>query len=269
MHLLTHTVKKINLALGVALLVLLTAPATASDPGGFELNAPSVRPGTAYFAGQPLTIRFTAADARERRTRVVIVSKRRRETVRHWRLATPAALTRFRLRWNGLNDDGGVARDGPYTVRAAPAGHPTRLLGAFAFRRHAYPIAGPHADRGYWGEFGAPREGGRRHQGFDVNAACGTPVVAARGGKVLKSKRDPKLMGNFVVIRGHRDRFRFLYAHLRDPSPMHKGDRIRTAQLVGYVGRTGNADGTPCHLHIELRDDGPVDPEPYLDIWDR
>jgi murein DD-endopeptidase MepM/ murein hydrolase activator NlpD len=75
-------------------------------------------------------------------------------------------------------------------------------------------------------------------------------------------------MGNFVIIRGRHDRFRYLYAHLREASPMRKGDRVRTNQLVGRVGLTGNASGTPCHLHIELRDDGPVDPEPYLRRWE-
>ena len=48
------------------------------------------------------------------------------------------------------------------------------------------------------------------------------------------------------------------------------GDRVRTGEELGEIGLTGNAAGTPCHLHIEIRASGrTVDPKPYLKRWDR
>ena len=162
-----------------------------------------------------------------------------------------------------------IAGNGTYVVRAGPAGRPTRKLGAFAWRRFAYPVDGPHGVRGYWGEFGAPRSDGRTHQGFDITADCGTRVVAARGGRVMRSGFDPQLHGNFVVIRGRAtvcaSGTRTSVADRR----CAEGDRVRSGQLVGRIGQTGNAAGTPCHLHFELRRDGPIDPAPYLRRWDR
>lgn len=252
----------------VASLVMLIAPASVSLAGGFELRKASVGPAHAYFAGRPLTIRFRAADDRERFVRVAIVNKRTGKSVHDWRLPTFGTLTEYPLRWRGKTARR-IAPNGRYVVRAGPDGRPLRRIGGFKWRRHAYPVAGPHSSRGYIGEFGAPRNGGRTHEGFDILSPCGTPIVAARGGKVLKSRFDPRLMGNFVILRGRRDRFRYLYSHLREPSPTRKGDRVRTNQIVGHVGQTGNAASTPCHLHFELRDDGPVDPEPHLRRWDR
>ena len=62
----------------------------------------------------------------------------------------------------------------------------------------------------------------------------------------------------------------YLYAHLIAPSPLRRHERVRTGQFVGRIGQTGNAAGTPCHLHFEVHVHGkPVNPEPFLDVWDR
>lgn len=267
-----YGVAKVNsvvAAFGVACFAILTTSGSLASAGTFELKPEKVKPATAYFAGKPVRIHLRAADDRERPTRVTLINKQTRKPVRRWSVPTSVTLTRSRIRWAGETADGKIARNGRYVVRAGPVGRPSRKLGTFTFRRHAYPVAGPHHDRGAIGEFGAPRSGGRSHEGFDINANCGTRLVAARGGKVLKSRFDGRLMGNFVVIKGRRNGLRYLYAHLGEPSPMRKGDRVRTGQLVGRVGQTGNAASTPCHLHFELRRNGPIDPEPYLRRWDR
>ena len=120
------------------------------------------------------------------------------------------------------------------------------------------------------GEFGAPRTGGRIHEGFDVTGACGTPLLAARGGVVKRAGYDPVLYGNYVLIDARKSRQDHFYAHMNARPRVGDGERVRTGQGVGEIGRTGNAASTPCHLHFEIRvGGGPIDPEPKLRDWDR
>jgi murein DD-endopeptidase MepM/ murein hydrolase activator NlpD len=142
--------------------------------------------------------------------------------------------------------------------------------GVFRLYGHFFPVRGPHGKRGPIGEFGAPRSGGRTHEGFDVVAGCGTPLDAVRAGTVLRSGFDPVLDGNFVLIHGQGEDRSYLYAHMRRPSLVKRGDTVRTGQRVGEVGKTGNARTVGCHLHFEIHVHGkPVDPAPYLRSWDR
>jgi murein DD-endopeptidase MepM/ murein hydrolase activator NlpD len=121
------------------------------------------------------------------------------------------------------------------------------------------------------GRFGAGR-GGRTHEGQDTMAACGTPLVAARGGVVQYSGYQ-SLAGNYVVIDGRGTPYDFMYAHLAEPSPLQTGETVRTGQPIGVVGETG--DATACHLHFEIwsapgwyEGGSPLDPLPYLEEWD-
>jgi murein DD-endopeptidase MepM/ murein hydrolase activator NlpD len=126
---------------------------------------------------------------------------------------------------------------------------------------HVFPVRGPHWERGPIGEFGAPRSGGRRHEGFDIVARCGTPVVAARGGRVVKNVYDPVLYGNLVIVRNHRVHRDYWYAHLAHRSRAH--GRVQTGQRIGRVGASGNARTVGCHLHFEIRVRGrPINPAP-------
>jgi murein DD-endopeptidase MepM/ murein hydrolase activator NlpD len=141
--------------------------------------------------------------------------------------------------------------------------------GGTDFYGHDFPVQGPHWTRGPIGEFGAPRDGGRTHEGFDVVAACGTPVVAVRGGRVRAAGYDPILYGNYLLIHGEGERRSYFYAHLRRPASVDRGERVFTGQRVGVVGKTGNARTVGCHLHFEIHVDGrPIDPEPALGRWD-
>jgi murein DD-endopeptidase MepM/ murein hydrolase activator NlpD len=133
-----------------------------------------------------------------------------------------------------------------------------------------FPVDGPHWTRGAIGEFGAPRSGGRVHEGFDVVADCGTPLVAVRGGRVLRAGYDPVLYGNYLTIHGEGERRSYFYAHLPRSSPFSRGDRVYTGQRVGAVGKTGNARTVGCHLHFEIHIQGhSIDPELSLSRWDR
>ena len=142
--------------------------------------------------------------------------------------------------------------------------------GAAEFHGHVFPVQGPHGTRGAIGEFGAPRDGGRTHEGFDVVASCGTPLVAVRGGRVRSRGFDPVLYGNYLLIHGEGERRSYFYAHLRRPAGVRRGERVFTGERVGAVGETGNARTVGCHLHFEIHVNGhPIDPEPLLRSWDR
>jgi len=142
--------------------------------------------------------------------------------------------------------------------------------GAFAYFGHVFPVHGPHGVRGAIGEYHAPRSGGRIHEGFDVTAACGTHLVAVRNGRVLRRGFDPVLYGNYLLIHGEAERRSYFYAHLSAPASVGRGEEVLEGKTVGRVGETGNAVGTGCHLHFEIRARGvAIDPEPSLRRWDR
>jgi murein DD-endopeptidase MepM/ murein hydrolase activator NlpD len=154
-------------------------------------------------------------------------------------------------------------------VRTAQAGDSER--DAFDLYDNMFPVRGSHDYSGAGAQFGAGRAG-HRHQGQDVFAKCGTPLVAARGG-TIKFKQYHAAAGNYLVIDAAGTDVDYAYMHLAEPSPFRVGDRVYTGQRIGAVGDTGNADG--CHLHFELwsppgwYDGGkPFDPLPSLQAWD-
>jgi murein DD-endopeptidase MepM/ murein hydrolase activator NlpD len=173
-------------------------------------------------------------------------------------------------RWDGLTNGGRPVGDGTYRLVVAVAGGNQKDAGSVELHRHFFPVRGPHGTRGPVGDFGAPRNGGRVHKGFDVLARCGIPLAAAVTGTVVKRAYDFRLDGNYIVIRGLGERRKYWYAHMVHPSTFRKGDLVHVGQIVGYVGKTGNARTVGCHLHFEIHVNGrPVNPEPYLRAWDR
>ena len=174
------------------------------------------------------------------------------------------------LKWDGLTNGGRLVADGTYRVIVAVAGGGQKEAGSVELHSHYFPVRGPHGTRGPVGEFGAPRDGGRVHKGFDVTARCGTPLAAAVTGTIVKRAYDSRLDGNFIVLRGLGERRKYWYAHMAHPSTFQKGDLVHVGQIIGYVGKTGNARTVGCHLHFEIHVSGhPVNPEPYLRAWDR
>ena len=142
---------------------------------------------------------------------------------------------------------------------------------SFVLLGHRFPIRGKHAYGMDAGRFGAGRAG-HSHQGQDVFAACGTPLVAARGGRVKIAKYQGNA-GNYLVIDDAGEGTDTMYAHLRDPALIAKGERVHTGDPIGFVGDTGDAQG--CHLHFEEWDapgwytgGSPFDPLADLKAWD-
>jgi murein DD-endopeptidase MepM/ murein hydrolase activator NlpD len=123
------------------------------------------------------------------------------------------------------------------------------------------PVAGVRVDD-VTGNFGAPR-GSRRHDGVDIFAPRGTPVHAAAAGTVRFAGATPR--GGWTVwIRSAG--WDVWYTHLDAIAPgLREGMAVGPDALVGWVGNTGNASGSPTHLHFEVATGaGPVDPLPLL-----
>ena len=96
----------------------------------------------------------------------------------------------------------------------------------------------------------APRPGGRHHQGVDIFAPKGTPVVSTTRGLVTQVGTNT-LGGQVVWVLGPGLESHY-YAHLDRFADIHRGDIVQAGNVLGYVGRTGNARGTPFHLHYGI-----------------
>lgn len=112
--------------------------------------------------------------------------------------------------------------------------------------------------------FGAPRGSGRSHQGVDIFAKRGTPILSATRG-VVASVRDGGLGGKQVWVIGP-GRERHYYAHLDDwAADLSTGQAVHAGEVLGFVGTSGNAQGTPPHLHYGIYGaDGAYDPLPLF-----
>jgi murein DD-endopeptidase MepM/ murein hydrolase activator NlpD len=233
-----------------------------------------------FGAQRPAELSYVVGGSRPASVQVELVRDSDGAAVAQWSAGEVAPDVPQTVRWDGTAA-GQVAPDGVYRFRvtatdptgvqarsSAQASPDAAAPGAFTFLGNRFPIVGAHR----FGEGAARFGGGRGHQGQDVFATCGTPLVAARGG-VVEFKQFQARAGNYLVIDGASTGVDFAYMHLRDPALVDKGDRVKTGQLIGYVGDTGDAQG--CHLHFEqwtapgwYRGGKPFDPLPDLRAWD-
>ncbi len=115
--------------------------------------------------------------------------------------------------------------------------------------------------------FGAAREIGA-HQGDDIFAPFGTPVVAVHAGRLNRVGTLP-ISGNRLWVKAPGGDS-FFYAHLSAFSPAAVAGRwVKAGTVLGYVGNTGDAEPTPPHLHFEIhpKDGAAVDPYAFLTAW--
>ena len=99
------------------------------------------------------------------------------------------------------------------------------------------------------------------HQGIDIGAASGLPILATKDGKVVVSSFN-KESGNYIRI-DHGNGYVSAYAHMKEPSSLKVGDKVSQGDVIGYVGDTGISRG--AHLHFAVYKDGKaIDPEKLI-----
>ncbi|MFL5898063.1 MAG: peptidoglycan DD-metalloendopeptidase family protein [Solirubrobacterales bacterium] len=259
-------------------------PSAAPSAGILTLIAAETSPRKSFYFGYRYPkLTFTLGSTEPENDLRIDVVDAAGEVVRTFYRENVAPDAPGKVRWDGTTNEGRPARNGRYSFRISPqsgdadapaarkASASTALGLGFAFYGYAFPILGAHEYGMGAGRFGAARSG-HTHQGQDVMAACGTPLVAARGGTVQYAGYEGNA-GNYLVIDGRGAADDFMYAHLAEPSPLRSGEIVRSGQPVGLVGDSGDAQG--CHLHFEIwgapgwyEGGSPFDPLPDLEKWD-
>jgi len=178
--------------------------------------------------------------------------------------------------WNELTSSG-WAPDATYQMRIGDPGTAGATIAGgqtepFLVRGRAFPVPGKHDFGGAGSRFGAPRSG-HTHQGQDVAASCGQPMLAAEGGTVTVKAYQAGGAGHYLVIRGAVSATDYVYMHMQTASPLVEAQVIHTGSQIGQVGNTGSSSG--CHLHFEhwtypgwYAGGAPFDPLSELTYWD-
>jgi murein DD-endopeptidase MepM/ murein hydrolase activator NlpD len=153
-------------------------------------------------------------------------------------------------------------------IRSNRAPNKLEIVPVSSMPSGVFPVRGPHT---YGDGFGAPRSG-HKHQGQDILAACGLPIVSAVAGRV-QYRAYQSAAGNYAVIDSAGSNVDMAYMHMVKPAIVQQGQTVAAGQPIGNVGQTGDATG--CHLHFEYwigdwwGGGSPIDPLPYLKQWDK
>jgi hypothetical protein len=271
--------------------------------GGAQYGAPIVRarpsrPVARYFRVGPravvapqlpkLAVRIDEPGARDVKARVVFLPQTEtgsivrldlgqvpvgQRVVAAWPSGTTLAPGRYRvqlhvrgLRGTVLARKASTPGTTTLTVRA-PKPAPIPLPDAAG---HVFPVSGPHT---YGDPFGAPRKG-YTHQGQDILAAEGVPVVAPVAGAISFTDYQAHAAGYYIVEKGS-DGYDYFFAHCqKDSTVVAPEQAVLAGQQLCNVGMTGDASGP--HLHFEVWEGGwrvdagshPIDPLPLLKSWD-
>jgi murein DD-endopeptidase MepM/ murein hydrolase activator NlpD len=151
-------------------------------------------------------------------------------------------------------------------------GAPLHLHPKLTAGRYVFPVFGPAA---YIDTYGAPRTDEKYHHGDDIFGSLGHPIIAVTDGTLFSVGYEK--VGGYRLWLLDQQGNQFYYAHLSAYSTLAvNGAHVHAGQVIGFMGNTGDAEGTPVHLHFEIHPvsllylgyDGAVDPTRYLNAWE-
>jgi murein DD-endopeptidase MepM/ murein hydrolase activator NlpD len=157
-------------------------------------------------------------------------------------------------------------RDG---AKVQPA--PTDISAPLSPGGYVFPVYGPSS---FSDTYGAPRAAVTWHHGQDIFGSLGAPLLAVADGTVFSVGWND--IGGYRFWLRDRAGNQFYYAHLSAFSPLAvNGKEVHAGDVIGFMGNTGDAQGTPYHLHFEIHPfallplgyDGVVNPYAYLNAW--
>lgn len=273
----------------------ITQPGAPSSTGGTgSAPAPAAPAPRARVGSRPVLTIFNASSAATAGTGALVqFSVRDRARSVHVRLAFVNLGDRTTYRANLGRRRTGMTHSYSWARQVAPGSYRVRITarnarGKKAVRSttvqvsanpapatagtHRFPIQGAYSWGGSDGRFGAPRSG-HSHQGQDLAAAEGTPLVAVATGTISWRQYQAGGAGYYLVLDADGESLNYAYMHLQEGSLLvAKGDRVTAGQRIAGVGNTGASYG--AHLHFEAWD-GPwqaggraVDPWPLLKSWE-
>jgi murein DD-endopeptidase MepM/ murein hydrolase activator NlpD len=166
-----------------------------------------------------------------------------------------------------------VGKEAPEPTLGLPVREPPQVTPKLTAGGYVFPVYGPSS---FVDTFGGPRSdvSGGWHHGDDIFAPLGAPILAVASGTVFSVGWN-KVGGNRLWLRDGQGNL-FYYAHLSAFTPLAmNGNNVNAGDVLGFVGNTGDAQGTPTHLHFEIHPvgliglgyDGAVNPTSYLLAW--
>ena len=250
-------------------------------PSGPVLAAFNLRHSRLFVYGRPARLSFRIRSrAPLTDVRITIAPRAGGRSAATVRLGARAAGREHAVLLTGR--EAGTLPEGAYRIRLSARDARGRRLrraagisstGDLSILHHRFPLAGQFTYGGLDARFGAGRKG-HSHQGQDLAASEGTPVLAPRGGIVKAVQYQAAGAGHYVVVDGAGEERDYVFMHLRTGSiTVREGQTGGTGQRIGEVGNTGRSFG--AHLHFEVwtgrgwySGGRPVDPLPLLRAWD-
>jgi murein DD-endopeptidase MepM/ murein hydrolase activator NlpD len=228
------------------------APAPAATPAEVTLRIGSAGPLVKDLQSELRRrgLRVAVDGAFGPATKKAVKKLQKRLKLRPTGVASPSFLTRI-----GVSTRLAAAATTPVAPKIAPGASPYLSV---------FPVAGTYT---YTDDFGQPRHQGR-HEGNDIMADRGTPLLAVDDASVVRlSRTETGLGGISIWLERAGDGTQYYYAHMTTiAAGLDVGSKVGVGQVIGSVGNTGDARYGAPHLHFELHPGGgdAVDPYPHL-----
>lgn len=235
-----------------------SAPAPASATAPAAAATPVSAPVTLRIGSTGQLVEDLQSELRRRGLRITVDGEYGPATKR----AVKVMQKRFKMKRTGVATPALLKRLGLRTRLAAAATTPVTpkiAIGASPYLS-VFPVGGANS---YSDDFGAARHQGR-HEGVDIMADRGTPLLAVDAVKVIRLTRTETGLGGIYLWLERADGVQYYYAHMTSiAAGLDVGSAVSAGQLVGTVGNTGDARYGAPHLHFEIHPGGGAATDPY------